>query len=159
MKYRIKEGNYCSDECVADTIIFPNRNHMTCAKEALQFGYDSIVAMFFDKDNFKLTSSDMSAITDSFKDIDKTDINSWINTIQTKYPNVFTVYRIPARLTGWRYADASRWSANYMSRTHDSYYDLCIYDRNHCNSQIEQNILDLQFKMSLLDYLKGGKDV
>ena len=77
-----------------------------------------------------------------------------------KYPNVFTVYRIPARLTGWRYADASRWGANYTSRTSDGYYNLCLYDRNYRNnSHIEQNILDLQFRVPLLDYLKGGGNV
>lgn len=161
LKYHTREGDYCSDECVADTIIFPNRNHTTCTKEALQFDYNSIVALFFNKDNdFELTSSDMFTIVDSFKNINKRGINSWINTIQMKYPNVFTVYRIPARLTGWRYADASCWDANYTSRTSDGYYNLCLYDRNYRNnSHIEQNILDLQFRVPLLDYLKGGENV
>lgn len=161
LKYHTREGDYCSDECVADTIIFPNRNHTTCTKEALQFDYNSIVALFFNKDNdFELTSSNMFTIVDSFKNINKRGINSWINTIQMKYPNVFTVYRIPARLTGWRYADASRWDANYTSRTSDGYYNLCLYDRNYRNnSHLEQNILDLQFRVPLLDYLKGGENV
>lgn len=157
MKYHTREGDYCSDECIKDTIIFPNRNCVTCSKDALQFGYQSILALFYDSE--ALCPTDLFVISEAFRSIDKTGINSWINTTQLKYPGVFTVYRVPAGLTGYRYADTSSWDASYRSRTSDGFYTLCMYNRQRrSNSCIEENILNLRKRMPLLDYLKGGDD-
>lgn len=156
MKYHTREGNYCSDECMKDTIIFPNRNRVTCNKDALQFGSQSILAMFYDS-NDTLSSTDLFTISESFKSINKIDINSWINMIQQKYPNIFAVYRVPARLTGYKYADVSSWDATYKAKTNDSFYTLCMYNRQlRSNDRIEKNILNLKEYMPLLDFLKGG---
>ena len=158
MKYHTREGNYCSDECIKDTIIFPDRNRATCKKEDLQFNFQSVVAMFYDP-NSTLHSTDLLSISESFRSIDKSDINSWINTIQSKYPNMFTIYRVPAKLTNYRYADVSSWDATYKAKTDDNFYTLCIYNRQlRNNNHIEKNILSLKKYMPLLEYLKGGND-
>lgn len=157
IKYHIDNRYYCSDECVENTIIFPNHYRITCNKEDLQFGSRSIVAMFFDQDT-SLNPADMILISETFKTINKTGVNSWINTIQSKYPGVFAIYRVPAGLTGYRYADTSSWDATYKSRTSDGFYTLCMYNRQ-CrnNKHIEENILNLKTHMSLLEYMKGGE--
>lgn len=77
--------------------------------------------------------------------------------IQQKYPNIFAVYRVPARLTGYKYADVSSWDATYKAKTNDSFYTLCMYNRQlRSNDRIEKNILNLKEYMPLLDFLKGG---
>ena len=112
--------------------------------------------MFYDP-NSTLHSIDLLNISESFRSIDKTDINSWINTIQQKYPNIFAVYRVPAKLTAYKYADVSSWDATYKARTNDSFYILCMYNRQlRSNDCIERNILNLKEYMPLLDFLKGG---
>jgi len=156
MKYHLREGNYCSDECVKDTIIFPNRNHVICDKDALQFNRGSVVALFYDRGTIE--SYQLNTISDSFRVIDKDHITSWIKGIEETYPNVFKFYKIPFGLTGYEYADASKWTADFMDNGGDGYFSVHIYRRQYrSNSIIEQNILNLKNRMPLLDYLKGGE--
>ena len=155
MKYHTKEGDYCSDECIKDTIIFPDRNHATCTKDSLQFNYGTVIAAFYDLGS--LSSGTLFTISDSFKTVPKSQINAWIKGIEATYPDVFTFYKVPYGLTGYRYADVSRWSADYASRDGDGHYNLFMYARYFRNNDIiERNILNLKNHMPLLDYLKGG---
>jgi len=155
MKYHTKEGDYCSDECIKDTIIFPDRNHVTCTKDVLQLNHGTVIAVFYNP--VSLTSSALFTISDSFKTVPKNQINTWIKGIEATYPDVFTFYKVPYGLTGYRYADTSRWSADFTSRNGDGYYNLFMYSRCFRNNDtIERNILNLKNHMPLLDYLKGG---
>lgn len=157
MKYHTREGDYCSDECIKDTIVFPLRNRITCSKDKLQMNYGSYITMFYDEVDAALSASKLLTISDSFKSIGKEDLSSWIRGIQESYPGVFTFYKVPSGLTGYRYADSSKWDANFTSRSRDSYYHLCMYKRSYRNnSKIEENIINLKTYMPLLDYLEGG---
>jgi hypothetical protein len=154
MKYHTREGDYCSDECIQDAIIFPDRNGVICRKENLQFSRKSVIAIFYELDEITLTELD--EIRESFKEINSENINNWINQISKKYPNILKVYKVPADLTGYRYADVNRWSAAYVERTRDDYY-VYMYNRSYrSNDIIEHNIQALRNHISLLDYLKGG---
>ena len=156
IKYHTHEGNYCSDECIRDTIIFPNRNNVTSKKDALQFNYNSILAIFYDE--YILSASELFKISEEFRTINKDTISSWINNIKEKYGDIFEVYKVPSGLTGYRYADASRWAANFSTRSVDNYYTLCMYNRQYrSNNIIEQNILNLNIHMPLINYLERGE--
>lgn len=158
MKYHTFAGNYCSDECIKDVIVFPNYNNAICKKENLQFGYYSDIVMFFDKEN-QLPFRKMLAICDSFGEIDKTEINSWIRTIQSEYSDIFKIYRVPAALADWNFANITDWNSEFITHTKDRHYNLYVYDRSNSKSrQIEKNILNLDLKIPLLEYLKGGTD-
>lgn len=155
MKYHTQEGNYCSDDCIKDTIIFPNRNRATCRKDSLQFGYRSVVAIFYDSET-TLSNNESFIISEDFRRINKTELSSWISAVQSNYPESIAVYKIPADLTGYKYADVSKWDANCVTKTNDGYYSLFMYRRNYRgNRHIEENILNLRTHMPLLDYLKG----
>lgn len=154
--YRFHYKNFCSKECAKDIIVFPDRNDVMCNKDALQFGRQSIVAIFFDDVNEKLFSK--TDIVKDFKNLDKTNINHWINTIQLKYSDIFKVYRVPLGLTGYQYADINQWPL-YFSETNDGSYKLYIYERQWGNSSlIERNILNLKKRISLLDWLSERRD-
>lgn len=155
MKYHTSEGDYCSDDCIKDTIIFPLRNHVTCNKDYLQMSYGSYITMFYDSGS--LSEGELLNISDSFKNVTKNSTSSWIQNIEKKYPEIFKIYKVPSSLTGYRYADTSKWDANFTSRSNDNYYYLCMYKRSYrSNSSIEDNIINLKTHMPLLDYLKGG---
>ena len=153
MKYHTHEGDYCSDECIKDTIIFPLRNNVTCNKDQLQMNYGSYITMFYD--NGSLSASELFNISDSFKNVTKDSISSWIQNIEKIYPTIFKVYKIPSGLISYRYADTNRWDANFTSRSNDNYYYLCIYRRSYRNNNtIENNIINLTTYMPLLSYLE-----
>ena len=154
MKYHTHEGDYCSDECIKDTIIFPLRNNVTCNKDQLQMSYGSYITMFYDSD-ISLSASELFNISDSFKNVTKDSISSWIQNIEKKYPTFFKIYKVPSGLIGYRYADTNRWDANFTSRSNDNYYYLCIYRRSYRNNNtIENNIINLTTYMPLLSYLE-----
>ena len=157
MKYRTKEGDYCSDDCVKDTVIFPLRNRTTCTKDQLAFNFNSIVACFYEPAEFE-KPSELLSISESFKDFEKETVDDFIKKIEDTYKDKIRIYKVPFGLCGYRYADASRWGAEYTSKTFDGYYTLCMYNilaRN--NSLVEQNIINLKTRIPLLEYL--GKEV
>ena len=156
MKYRTKEGNYCSDDCIKDTIIFLLRNRTTCTKDQLAFDFHSIVACFYDPAEFK--PDELLSISESFNDFEKRTVDDFIKKIESTYKGKIRIYKVPYGLCGYRYADVSRWGAEYTSKTFDKYYIMYMYNilsRN--NDLVEQNIINLKTRIPLLEYL--GKEV
>jgi hypothetical protein len=157
-KYHTKFGNFCSDECIADTIIFTDlRKRISgrlpiCRKEDLQFGFNGKIVIFFNPDT--INRYDILDLQSTFRKIEtKEEENEWIRNVKKRFGDDISLYKVPYALSNYQYADI--YPEDNSTRNHNTGTGLCIYERGHNRyDQIEDRILKLRERMPLLDYMK-----
>lgn len=152
-KYHTRFGAFCGDKCAEEVIVLPDFNYPKfCLKDDLQMSYGSKVIIF--ADDGKLSAKDLFILAESFSEINKEDVISWIQSSLCKYD--IRIYRVPAELCAWYYADLSNYSCTMSKSTTDKYYWLNIYSGTTDTFKWhEENIHKLSKRVPLLEYLKG----
>jgi hypothetical protein len=153
-KYYTRFGSFCSDDCAKDTIVFPIR-HATCRKEDLQFNRESQVCLFADQDT--ITFDEWRDFINSFSATYSDQVNNWIRKQKEKFGERIRIYKVPKKLTEYRYADSAYYSCSESVFDIDNWWRLCLFIGNENKYKIrEDRIKELQKRMPLLEYLEGG---
>lgn len=159
-KYYTKIGTFCSDQCLHNSIIFPNRNHQICLKDNLQFTSGSKICLFVDE---KLDPQDWEKISQSFVKTTYNDINNWF--YQWKNYKDIRLYKVPRELCGYRFADIACFSSSLCETNQDYSCNLLFYfNISDKYKRIEERIQNLKEYIPLKEYLvlkgymEGGED-
>jgi len=155
IKYHTQYGNYCSDECIKDIVIFPDvkRGCNLCLKEELQMRLNSKIALFLDK---SISQEDVNYLKESFRrngDI-LYSLDNWIQNCLASYGA--RIYKVPRVLTQYEYTGMKYGSCSYHSES--SIYSLYVYDLESSPHfwRYEEKIKQFMNRISLFDYVKGG---
>lgn len=153
-KYHTRFGSFCNDDCAKDTIVFPIRQ-VTCRKEDLQFNRESQVCLFADQD--AITFDEWRDFIYSFSIISSDQVNNWIREQKEKFGERIRIYKVPKKLTEYRYADSAYYSCSEYVFDANNWWKLCLFIGNENRYKIrEDRIKELQKRMPLLEYLEGG---
>ena len=158
-KYYTHFGIFCSDKCAEEIIVLPKFKRPTiCTKDDLQFSYRSRIVIFSDKD---ISYKERQNICDDFnKNAEKDGINTWIQNCLANPAYNFRIYKIPAKLCDWSYANISNMECTDYRASASGQYYLNIFNLD-CNGHFkykEKIVQQLSEKISLLEYLKEGKN-
>jgi len=156
IKYKTKFGKFCSDKCCSNYVYFPDFKEAVSKRVFENATYDYVTIFTSDLD-----SAQCQHLCHLF---DGKDIPNFVAKMKLEYGDKINIYRTHsgiAQLTDIRKIRSDYNTCSTYHRQGDLYIyrynDIPASSRNNKIKQLEMQIRNLRNRISLLEYLKGGK--